>query len=126
MSRAAASPGDEVGLVHHVALLLVLVPGLGLLQHGGRAASRGLTSLGLLQLAGQRGDQGELSAAEMPRPRWTVSSAQYLSIYQTIYTVYTIYTIYIHALPPVPVVLFPAASWQRGEVRLHPRSWARH
>ena len=62
---ATASPGDEVGLVHHVALLLVLVPGLGLLQHGGRAASRGLTSLGLLQLAGQRGDQGELSAAEM-------------------------------------------------------------
>ena len=77
--QATASPGDEVGLVHHVALLLVLVPGLGLLQHGGRAASRGLareqeTSLGLLQLAGQRGDQGELSAAEMPR--LTVASAQ--------------------------------------------------
>ena len=62
---ATASPGDEVSLVHHVALLLVLVPGLGLLQHGPRAASRGLASLGLLQLAGQRGDQGELSAAEM-------------------------------------------------------------
>ena len=55
--------------MHHVAQLLVLQPGLGLLQHGARAASRGLArgqepSLGLLQLAGQGGDQGELSAAE--------------------------------------------------------------
>ena len=79
---ATASPGDEVSLVHHVAQLLVLRPSLGLLQHGARAASRGLArgheaSLGLLQLAGQRRDQGELSAGKMPR--WTVSSAQYLS-----------------------------------------------